>query len=109
LSIHEHSSGAILVNVARQLLRPADEVQIRTPNAVAAVRGTTIAAQCARIPPVCRFAVLSGSGEVHPFGHVAYTLTSNAELTVTGTESTGVQVSPVQRITQAQAAQLVQQ
>jgi hypothetical protein len=31
LSIHELSSGAILVNVARQLLRPGDAVQIRTP------------------------------------------------------------------------------
>jgi FecR protein len=109
LSIHELSSGAILVNVARQLLRPGDEVQIRTPNAVAAVRGTTLAAQCTRVPLVCTFAVLSGSGAIQPFGYVPYTLTSNTALTVTGTEATGVQVSPVQTITQAQSSQLVQQ
>jgi FecR protein len=38
----ELESGAILVNVARQLMRPGDEVQIRTPNAVAAVKGSTL-------------------------------------------------------------------
>ncbi len=41
-TIHDLSSGSILVNVARSLMRRGDEVQIRTPNAVAAVRGSTI-------------------------------------------------------------------
>jgi FecR protein len=109
LSIHELSSGAILVNVARQLLRPGDEVQIRTPNAVAAVRGTSIAAQCARGQPLCSFTILSGSAQLSPLGQTAYTLTSNTRLTVTGTPSTGIQVSPVQTITPAQASQTVQQ
>ncbi len=44
-SIHELPSGSILVNMARSLMRRGDEVQIRTPNAVAAVRGSTIFAQ----------------------------------------------------------------
>jgi len=38
----ELNSGAILVNVARQLMGPRDEVHIRTPNALAAVRGSAI-------------------------------------------------------------------
>ena len=38
----ELNSGAILVNVARQLMKPGDEVIIRTNNAVAAVRGSMI-------------------------------------------------------------------
>jgi hypothetical protein len=37
LSVHELSSGSILVNVARQLLRPGDEVQI--PHAKCCSRG----------------------------------------------------------------------
>ncbi|MBI1996287.1 MAG: FecR domain-containing protein, partial [Deltaproteobacteria bacterium] len=41
----ELSSGAVLVNVARQLMGPRDEIHIRTPNAVAAVRGSTIFAE----------------------------------------------------------------
>ena len=44
-SIYELSYGGILVNVVQRLLRPGDEVQIRTPNAVAGVRGTTIFAR----------------------------------------------------------------
>ena len=42
---HELSSGSILVNVARSLLGRGDEVQIRTPNAVAAVRGSAVFVQ----------------------------------------------------------------
>jgi len=38
----ELNSGAALVSVARQLMEPGDEVHIRTPNAVAAVRGSAI-------------------------------------------------------------------
>jgi len=36
------NSGAILVNVARQLMKPGDEVIINTNNAVAAVRGSMV-------------------------------------------------------------------
>ena len=35
-------SGTIMVNVARQLMKPGDEIQIRTANAVAAVRGSAL-------------------------------------------------------------------
>ncbi len=44
-SVHNLSSGSILVNVARRLMGKGDEVVIRTPNAVGAVRGTIINAQ----------------------------------------------------------------
>jgi len=39
------NSGAILVNVARQLMKPGDEVIINTNNAVATVRGSMIYAE----------------------------------------------------------------
>lgn len=109
LSVHELSSGGILVNVARQLLRPGDEVQIRTPNAVAAVRGTTISVQCNPALAQCVFAVLAGSALITPLGRPTLTLTPNTTVTITGTQATGVQASPIQAIAPPQAIQLLQQ
>jgi hypothetical protein len=80
LSVHELSRGAILVNVARQLLRPDDEVQIRTPNAVAAVRGTTISAECHPASAQCSFTALAGSALITPRGSTPFTL--NRQTTV---------------------------
>ena len=108
-SVHELSSGAILVNVAQRLMRPGDEVQIRTPNAVAAVRGTTISAQCDLASAECIFAVLAGTAVVTPHGQPPLTLTPNTSVSVTGTPSTGVQVGAVQAVTPAQAAQILQE
>ncbi|MBI3326105.1 MAG: FecR domain-containing protein, partial [Nitrospinae bacterium] len=76
-AVHELSSGAILVNVARELMRPGDEVQIRTPNTVAAVRGTTVIAQF--IPALSQsiLTVLSGTASVTPQGLPPLTLAPN--------------------------------
>jgi hypothetical protein len=41
----ELNSGALLLNVARELMKPGDEVIIRTNNAIAAVRGSMIYAE----------------------------------------------------------------
>src|SRR3990172_9187930 len=106
--VHDLSSGAILVNVARQLMRPGDEVQIRTPNAVAAVRGSTLFASFNAVLNQSFFALLSGSGLVTPQGQAPITLTPNTGLNITGTGPT-VQAGPVQVITQAQATQIVQE
>ncbi|MGH8065362.1 MAG: FecR domain-containing protein [Candidatus Entotheonellia bacterium] len=109
LSVHELSSGSILVNVARQLLRPGDEVQIRTPNAVAAVRGTTISANCNTVRHHCMFTVLSGSALITPLRGTTLTLTPHTAVTVRGTPATGVRAEPIQTVTQEQASQLAQQ
>jgi hypothetical protein len=109
LSIHELSSGSILVNVARQLLRPGDEIQIRTPNAVAAVRGTTISAQCRPDLAQCIFMVLAGRAMITPLQGSPFTLTPNTSVTVTGSRGSAVQAGPVQSITAAQATQAMQQ
>jgi FecR protein len=109
LSVHELSSGAILVNVARQLLRPGDEVQIRTPNAVAAVRGTTISADCNPVFRRCIFTVLAGSALITPRGGTTITLTPRTAVAISGTQTTTIQAEPIQTITPAQAGQLVQQ
>jgi hypothetical protein len=109
LSVHELSSGSILVNVARQLLRPGDEVQIRTPNAVAAVRGTTISANCHTGRHLCVFTVLAGNALITPLRGTTLTLTPHTAVTVRGTSATGVRAEPIQTVTQDQASQVTQQ
>src|SRR3989338_6110677 len=86
--VHDLSSGAILVNVARQLMRPGDEVQIRTPNAVAAVRGSTIFAAFNVVLNQSFFALLSGNALVTPQGQTTVNLTPNTGVNVTGTGPT---------------------
>lgn len=103
--VHDLSSGAILVNVARQLMGPGDEVQIRTPNAVAAVKGSTLFAQFNPVLNQSFFALLSGSGLVTPQGQAPITLTPNTGANITGTGPTA-QVSQL-TVTQAQANQIL--
>lgn len=112
--VHDLSSGAILVHVARQLMKPGDEVQIRTPNAIAAIRGSTLFGQY--IPPSAQapqgqsfFAFLSGSGTVTPQGLPPVAVTANTPsngLTVSGA-GPSVQVN-VTTLSPAQAAQILQ-
>ncbi|MBI4490451.1 MAG: FecR domain-containing protein, partial [Deltaproteobacteria bacterium] len=105
--VHDLSSGAILVNVARQLMRPGDEVIIRTPNAVAAVRGSTIFAQFIRELNQTFLAIIAGSALVTPEGRPPVTLTPNTGLNVIGT-GPGVQATQV-TVPQSQANQILQE
>jgi hypothetical protein len=103
--VHELSSGAILVNVARQLMRPGDEVIIRTPNAVAAVRGSTVLAQYIPALNQTVLTVLFGSIVGGPLGAPPVVLTPNTGLNVAG-------AGPTARMTQmiippAQAHQIL--
>src|SRR3990167_5049214 len=77
--VHDLSSGAILVNVARQLMRPGDEVVIRTPNAVAAIRGSTVFSSFNAITQASFFAILSGLGVITPVGLQPITVTANTQ------------------------------
>lgn len=56
--------GKIAIGVARQRMRPGETVEIRTQNAVAAIRGTVVVAETLTPPgaslPVTRLHVLSG-------------------------------------------------
>ncbi len=106
--VHDLSSGAILVNVARQLMKPGDEVVIRTPNAVAAVRGSTLFGSYNPILNQSFFAFLSGSGIITPQGLPPITLTANTQnngANVSGS-GPGVQVNQV-TVTQTQANQIL--
>jgi hypothetical protein len=60
----ELTSGALLINVARELMKPGDEVIIRTDNAIAAVRGSMIYAETHE-PGLSSFAQLSGEAIVN--------------------------------------------
>ena len=60
-------SGKVAVAVAREKLAPGDLVEVRTPNAVAGIRGTVVVAEVALPgagPPTSSFTVLSGKVSV---------------------------------------------
>ena len=58
------AEGKIRVMVARRLMRPGDEVEIRTPNAIAAVRGSDGVIEVSKLPDGRPQTVITGvSGE----------------------------------------------
>ncbi|MBI3030650.1 MAG: FecR domain-containing protein [Candidatus Rokubacteria bacterium] len=58
------AEGKIRVGVARRLMRPGDEVEIRTPNAIAAVRGSDGVIEVSKLPDGRPQTVITGaSGE----------------------------------------------
>src|SRR5215470_336861 len=63
-------SGKIAIGVARQRMRPGEIVEIRTQNAVAAIRGTVVVAENLPVPPGAppqsRIHVLSGYVDITP-------------------------------------------
>ena len=77
-------AGGIAFSVARPRLRPGETVLVRTPNAVAAVRGTTIVVETQGA--VTHFHVLTGTLDVasHANPTAWQRLQAPASLTVTG-------------------------
>jgi hypothetical protein len=77
-------AGGIAFSVARPRLRPGETVLVRTPNAVAAVRGTTIVVETQGA--VTHFHVLTGTLDVasHASPTAWQRLQAPASLTVTG-------------------------
>jgi FecR protein len=70
-SIIQLSSGKIGLAVARQRMQPGDEIEVRTPNAVAAVRGTVFVVELIRpaaggLPLVTNVHVVKGIVDVTP-------------------------------------------
>ena len=63
-------AGKIAIGVARQRMRPGEIVEIRTQNAVAAIRGTVVVAENIPVPPGAppqsRIHVLSGYVDITP-------------------------------------------
>src|SRR5215467_1936801 len=63
-------AGKIAIGVARQRMRPGEVVEIRTQNAVAAIRGTVVVAENLPVPPgsppQSRIHVLAGYVDITP-------------------------------------------
>jgi len=108
-SVHNLFSGSILINVARRLLGKGDEVVIRTPNAVGAVRGTIIFVQYNAASAQSTFVVLTGKAIVTPQGQPPITLTPDSAVTIFGDTSVGVQAGPVVTVTQEQSNEILQE
>ena len=62
----ELESGKFALAVARERMRPGEEIQIRTPNAVAGVRGTVVVTEVTPGRVVTNFYVLRGTITVQP-------------------------------------------
>jgi hypothetical protein len=83
--------GKIAMGVARQNMRPGETVEIRTQNAVAAIRGTVVVAETLTPPgatvPISRVHVLSGYIDVTTPGNLGappLRLVAPSSVTVTG-------------------------
>ena len=102
------NSGAILVNVARQLMKPGDEVIINTNNAVATIRGSMIYAESLD-PSQSTFAQISGTATLNcppPATTLTATLTRFTAADVNGLGA-NCNLSPVRDITNEFAALLL--
>ncbi|HYL79652.1 MAG TPA: FecR domain-containing protein, partial [Candidatus Acidoferrum sp.] len=128
-------AGKIAATIAHSLMRPGDEVEIRTPDAVAAIRGTVLIAEY--IPPTksagaakpvllassapgpflaqaggstggqSNFYVITGNVTITPMGQPPVSLGPLQAMSVTATQG-GVQGGAVQNMTPAQLNQVVQ-
>jgi hypothetical protein len=108
-SVHNLSSGSVLINVARRLMGKGDEVVIRTPNAVGAVRGTIIFAQYNAVTAQSTFVLLTGKAIITPQGQPPITLTPDSAVTISGDASAGVQAGPVVTVSQEQSSEILQE
>ena len=97
-SIVDVGSGKISIGVARQRMRSGEVVEVRTQNAVAAIRGTVVVAENIPVrsgaPPESRLHVLSGYIDVTPRNDPAarpVRLVAPASVTVTG-DSVGLPI-----------------
>jgi len=111
-AIHELKEGEILVNVPQGLIHQGDEIQVRTPNALASIRGASLFTRCHSGLALrlfrCSFTTLSGGAIIAPAGLHPISLTSNSSLVITGTPATGLQVGPTVTLSSDQVSQILQ-
>lgn len=106
-TVHQLSAGEVLMRVVRQLLNTGDEAQIQTPNAVAAVRGTTLYARYIPELGQATFTVINGLAVITPLGLPAFDLPTGSSVTISGTPATGISVGPIRAISQSEAAKIL--
>ena len=104
----ELTSGKLALGVARSLMRPGEVIEIRTPNAVAGIRGSLLVAEVRLVGgvPQTTFTALHVTLPimVSPVGRpgVAVALNANQAVDVSGLAAAAV-VGPVQNLSPAQA------
>jgi len=104
----ELTSGKLALGVARSLMRPGEVIEIRTPNAVAGIRGSLLVAEVRLVGgvPQTTFTALHVTQPitVSPVGRpgVAVALNTNQAVDVSGLAAAAV-VGPVQNLSPAQA------
>ncbi|MFQ5946562.1 MAG: FecR domain-containing protein, partial [Anaerolineae bacterium] len=101
---YDLKEGKIRVDAARELMQPGDLIEVRTPNALATVRGTILIAEYISRLGRSFFMCLGGTCRIAIRGLTPFTLVPNKSVTVTGTEETGIQPEPVQSVTPDEAA-----
>jgi len=106
-------SGKIAVGVAKQRMKPGETLEVHTPNAVAAVRGTVFVVEVTRqgaqvgggnLPASTQVTTVVGTVQVGAVGNPANTALVNAFQSV-GVQ--GINLTSVQSMTQQQMNQLV--
>ncbi len=90
-------------------MRKEDKVEIRTPNAVAAVRGTIIFAQYNAASAQSTFVLLTGKAIITPQGQPPITLAPDSAVTVSGDASVGVQAGSVVSVSKAESTEILQE
>jgi hypothetical protein len=105
-SVVSIASGKIAVAVAKERMKPGDQVEIRSPNAVAAIRGTVVIAEVDRVTGdggaqyTTRWTVPRGVVEIVALdarpGVAPVVLTAGHQVTVTGRQASPVTVVPQQ-------------
>src|SRR5215510_11090867 len=105
-------SGKIAVSVAKQRMKPGETLEVHTPNAVAAVRGTVFVVEVTRqgaqegggnLAAITQVSTVQGSVQVGSIANPANTALVNALQTV----GVGINLNAVQNMTQQQMNQLV--
>ena len=106
-------SGKIAVGVAKQRMKPGETLEVHTPNAVAAVRGTVFVVEVSRqgaqagggvLPASTQVTTVNGTVQVGALGNPANSTPLNAFESV---GVTGNILSSVQKMTQPQMNQLM--
>lgn len=107
-SVVELESGKLAVAVARKLLRPGESIEIRTPNAIAAVRGSLLVAEVRIVAgvPQTNFTALQATVPITVSSRatpgVSVPLSANQALSVSGIGAAAT-TGAVQAVTADQA------
>jgi hypothetical protein len=111
-TIVEVSSGKIALGVARQRMKPGEAIEVRTPNAIAAVRGTFLIVEVAPAPTA------QTGPSVSTFATAVHVLTGIVDVTAGAQQirvahlqsvtATGANLGQLRQLTPAAAQQLTQ-